>query len=725
MRQISQNYKNGTINLETVNTPKLKSGGILVQTHFSAISMGTEGMKIREGGMSMLGKARARPDQVKKVIESVQQQGLKSTYEKVMNKLDSLTPLGYSISGTVLEVGKGAEEFQVGQRVACAGVGYANHAEINFVPKNLVVPVPKGVRMEDAAFTTICSIAMQGFRQSEMQLGETACVIGLGLIGQILVQILTASGINVIGIDLVQERCELAELNGAFCALQPQDERLMQKSQTLTDGLGIDCTFIAAGGSSNGPVEIAHKLARDRGRLVDIGKTKLDLPWNDYYEKELDVRFARSYGPGRYDSNYEEGGIDYPVGYVRWTERRNMQSVLRLMEKGSLDMRPLIGSVEPFDDAERVLKSIGEGERKDIAIAFRHNDDIDAFQSSPNRSALNSSLDSIGDKVKVIAIGAGNYASSMLLPHLAKNPNVILHEVVTATSLSAMNAMNKFGFSRSSTSFEDALLGEADAAIITTRHQSHALMVSAAIKANKAVYVEKPLAIDLEGLASVDDAVRSSANPRLMVGFNRRFSPLMRKVKDSLSEINLPMVMNYRVHAGQLEEGSWYLKSDEHGSRFEGEAGHFFDVFAFLTNSRPLSVFARCLRPPNISKDDLDNLVVTVQYEDGSIGNLLYLTQGNKKVPKESLEVFCGGTSIQLHNFESMKIYSGDKCNKIKARSIDKGQKNELLEVVSAIKAGSQMPISIDCLFDTTLATLASTESLRRGEVVCLSDFSI
>ncbi|HSD84976.1 MAG TPA: zinc-binding alcohol dehydrogenase, partial [Anaerolineae bacterium] len=306
MKQVSQNYKTGAIRLEQMNVPAIRSGGVLVRTHYSVVSAGTEGMKVKEGKMSYLGKARARPDQVKKVLNTLRQQGLVATYQKVMNKLDKLTPLGYSLSGEVVAVGSGAEEFHIGQRVACGGAGYANHADVNFVPKNLVVPVPDSISMKHAAFATVGAIAMQGFRQAEMQLGETACVVGLGLLGQILVQILRAAGMRVIGIDIVDARCELALKCGAAAAMKPDDPGLSNVIGRMTDGHGVDTVFLTAGGSSNGPLELAVNIARDRARIVDIGKTKLDLPWNDCYMKELDMRFSRSYGPGRYDPRYEE-----------------------------------------------------------------------------------------------------------------------------------------------------------------------------------------------------------------------------------------------------------------------------------------------------------------------------------------------------------------------------------------------------------------------------------
>jgi threonine dehydrogenase-like Zn-dependent dehydrogenase len=372
MRQVTQNYKSGEIRLEEVDWPALKAGGVLVRSHYSVISTGTEGMKVREGKLSYLGKARARPDQLKKVLQSLKQQGLLATYRKVMNKLDSLTPLGYSLAGEVVAVGADAAEFHVGQRVACAGAGYANHAEVNFVPKNLVVPVPDEVSLKHASFATVGAIALHAFRQAQMQLGESACVIGLGLLGQLLVQILRAAGIHAVGTDLVAERCRLAEELGANAALTAEDPALERLIARLTGGAGVDCVFVAAGGGSNAATELAVRIARDRARVVDIGKTRLDLPWNDYYLKELDVRFSRSYGPGRYDANYEERGIDYPIGYVRWTEKRNLASFLDLVSSGQVKVEPLISQVRKFGEAETVYRELAENGGNVLAVAFEY-----------------------------------------------------------------------------------------------------------------------------------------------------------------------------------------------------------------------------------------------------------------------------------------------------------------------------------------------------------------
>ena len=454
MKQIAQNYKSGDLVVLDVPAPTCRPGGVLVRSLFSLISTGTEMMKVSEASMSMVGMARARPDQVRKVLDQVQQQGVVTTYKKVMNKLDSYTPLGYSLCGVVTEVGQGAEEFKVGQLVACAGNEQALHAEYNFVPVNLCAAVPDGVAPEHAAFATVAAIAMQGVRRGEVQLGETSVVIGLGLIGQLVGRLLAAAGVQVVGIDPVEARCRLAEKAGAAMAGSPDDlDTVAGGLAAITGGRGADHIFLAAGGHSNGPVETAVKLARDRARVIDIGKMKLDLPWNAYYEKELDVRFSRSYGPGRYDDRYELEGIDYPAGYVRWTEKRNLESFLELLARGSLEVATLIDRVFPFADAPKVYGDLKEGSLKAIGVLLEYEQPAEGAPrpatskhlgetkppAAPNRGTSKS-------EVRCGFVGAGNYASSMLLPHLASNGTAILAHVATTKSLSAVNAQKKFGF---------------------------------------------------------------------------------------------------------------------------------------------------------------------------------------------------------------------------------------------------------------------------------------
>jgi predicted dehydrogenase/threonine dehydrogenase-like Zn-dependent dehydrogenase len=722
MKQIAQNYKSGDILLLDVPVPACKSGGVLVRTDYSLISMGTEAMKIHESKLSLIGKARARPDQVKKVMQTLAQQGPVATYKKVMNRLDSFTPLGYSLAGVVVAVGAGAEEFKIGQRVACAGNQFALHAEYNWVPKNLCVAIPENVTSLHAAFTTVGSIAMQGFRQSEAKLGETACVIGLGLVGQILVQILHAAGVHVVGIDVSKERCALAETCGAAIAAIPGDasfDALKAKLKALTANAGADHVFLTAGGNTNQPVEIAAELARDRARVVDIGKCKLDLPWNAYYEKELDVRFSRSYGPGRYDPTYEEGGIDYPVGYVRWTERRNMECILDLLAAGKLDFTPIASDVLPFGDAVSVYEKINAGELKGLGILFRYPLEgtgiAEIAAAKPAAAPVLRVRRAAVDRVRIGAIGCGNYATTMLLPHLKGRPDVELVEVATATALSAANAKTKFGFNRMSTDFR-ALLADADidAVLIATRHDSHSFMVCEALRAGKAVFVEKPLAVTPAQLAQVRDTIEETGNDRLMVGFNRRFATVLNDLRGRWGITGGPQLVHYTVNAGPLDAGSWYGQADLQGTRFVGEGGHFVDTVSWWLGAHPVEVHAIA------TPDDPDNLIATLAYADGSIAKVAYVTHGDPKYPKEVLEVFADGKVARMDNFRRTEVWRGGKCKKVRAGGIDKGQKQELEAFVAAVKSGGEMPVPVASLFATTAATFAVSRSIatRRPERV-------
>jgi predicted dehydrogenase/threonine dehydrogenase-like Zn-dependent dehydrogenase len=719
MKQIAQNYKSGDLAVLDVPAPTCRPGGILVRSLFSLISTGTEMMKVSEASLSMVGMARARPDQVKKVLDQVQQQGMVTTYKKVMNKLDAYTPLGYSLCGVVTEVGKGAEEFKVGQLVACAGNEQALHAEYNFVPVNLCAAVPDGVAPEHAAFATVAAIAMQGVRRGEVQLGETSVVIGLGLIGQLVVRLLVAAGVQVVGIDPVGARCRLAEKAGAAIAGSPDElDSVASGLAAITGGRGADHVFLAAGGQSNGPVETAVKLARDRARVIDIGKMKLDLPWNAYYEKELDVRFSRSYGPGRYDDRYELEGIDYPAGYVRWTEKRNLESFLELLARGSLEVATLIDGVFPFADAAKVYGDLKEGSLKAVGVLLEYEQPADGaprpatskhlFDKEPPavRKAGKSKAE-----VRCGFVGAGNYASSMLLPHLAGNGSAVLAHVATTKSLSAVNAQKKFGFETASTDTDAIFNDESlDAIFIVTRHATHAKLVRRALETGKAVYVEKPLALTRDEIDAIGETITKTGNDQLMVGFNRRFAPLLAKMRADFGGAAATSNTRYLVNAGPLAKDSWYLNEAAEGTRFTGEGGHFIDTLSWWADSVPEEVYA-------IRGSDKGDVQATFRFASGATGTISYLTGGNARFPKETLDVTGGGRSARLDNFREAAVWSGRGKSGTKSRGgQDKGQKAEMEQFIAAVAAGGPMPIALDSLLATTRATIAVAESMASGK---------
>ncbi|MEU9192556.1 bi-domain-containing oxidoreductase [Streptomyces hundungensis] len=723
MKQVVQNYKTGELAVLDVPVPGCKAGGVLVRSAYSLISTGTELMKVSEAGMSMLGKARSRPDQVAKVMQSVATNGVPATYRKVMGKLDSYTPLGYSLCGVVEQVGAGIDEVKVGDLVACAGNEHALHAELNWVPKNLFTPVPDGLAPRHAAFATVGSIALQGVRRGESHLGDVALVIGLGLIGQLVVQLLTASGVRVVGADPDPERCELAVRTGAVACGDPASTTVEAAVAELTGGHGVDQVYLAAGGASNQPVELAARLCRDRGRVVDIGKCRLDLPWNAYYEKELDVRFSRSYGPGRYDPEYELDGRDYPIGYVRWTERRNLACFLDLMARGRVDVEPLVSHTADFEDAVTTYRRLKDGDLKAVAVLFRYP------AQAPEAGAPTAAVPSVrrgagvptrpraaAGPVRLAFVGAGNYATSMLLPHLAGRDGVELSTVVTTTALSAANAQRKFGFAAATTDL-DAVLGDPaiDAVFVVTRHSSHAELTRKALLAGKAVFVEKPLALTEEELTEVLAAVEESGNDRLQVGFNRRFAPLLREAKQRFGPRTGPASLRYLVNAGRLNQGSWYLQQGAEGTRFAGEGGHFIDTASWLLGSDPVSVYA-------LATAGGDDLQVVLRYPDESTATLSYVTTGAPNFPKETLDLIADGKVLRLDDFVRASVYADKRWVSSRLpKARDKGQSAELAAFVRAVRAGGPMPVPLESLVATTAATLAVRTGLVCGAPVTLA----
>lgn len=737
MKQVAQNYRTGELAVLDVPPPACRAGGVLVRSTYSLISTGTELMKVSEARMSLLGKARARPDQVRKLVDSVAQQGPVATWQKAMSRLDSWTPLGYSLCGVVVEVGAGVTDFAVGDVVAAAGNEFALHAEVNWVPVNLCVPVPDGIAPEHAAFATVGAIAMQGVRRGEVQLGETACVIGLGLVGQLVVRLLVAAGVRVVGVDTVEARCRMAEKAGALVCAGPDDDGVAEVERVLggaTGGLGADHVFLAAGGATNGPVELAVRLARDRARVVDIGKTRLDLPWNAYYEKELDVRFSRSYGPGRYDDRYELEGVDYPAGYVRWTERRNLACFLDLIAGDSLDVSSLVSGVHPVEDAAGVYERLRAGELRGVGFLLEYPpapavaDEVDGDEGQPPRARTTerpagvptavptaAARPVVGRDVRVGFVGAGSYATSMLLPHLARQEGVTLSGVVTTRSLSAVNARRTFGFERATTDLADVLDDPGtDAVFVVTRHRSHADLVCRALERGKAVFVEKPLALTDGQLDRVVATVAETGNDRLMVGFNRRFAPLLVELRRRLGRPEGPVSARYLVSAGRLDATSWYLDEEHEGSRFAGEGGHFVDALSALVGGPPVEVHA--VQTPGGA-----DLQVTLRFGDGSLGTITYTTGGHARFPKETLDVSGGGRSARLDNFGRASVWTpaGRSVRRALAGP-DKGQQATLEHVVAAVRSGGPMPIDVDSLVATTRATIAVGHSLSSGSAVWL-----
>lgn len=694
-----------------------------MRTAYSLVSAGTERAKLQTAQLSLLGKARARPDQARQVLQSVRTEGLAAAYHKVTNRLDALEPLGYSCAGIVIDVGAEAPEFHTGQRVACAGGGYANHAEINFVPRNLTVPVPEGVGLDAAAFATVGAIALQGMRQAEARLGEVVVVIGLGLVGLITAQLLKAAGCVIVGLDVDPERGRRAETLG--CAFATTDaQAALDRVLELSAGHGADAVLITAATPSNQPIETAGRLAREKGRVVIVGDVGLTLPRAPYYNKELDLRLSRSYGPGRYDPEYEELGNDYPYGYVRWTERRNMQAFLDLVARGSVQVAPLITHRFKVENAGQAYDLIqGKTGEAYLGVVLEYDSPEEARAEPSFRITLPRSADAAhraAAPVTLGLIGAGNFAQSMFLPTLRRMEAVNLDTVVTSSGVSARSVADRFGFAHCASDPRAVIDNpEIHAVIIATRHDSHAALTADALRAGKAVLVEKPLALNEEQLASVLDAMAAAPGPRLMVGFNRRFAPMTVQVKQWFAVRSQPLLVHYRVNAGPVPRTHWTVDPVQGGGRIVGEACHFVDWIQALVGTRAAEVSARALPNGGVYNDD--NVAITITYTDGSVGTILYAANGDKRLGKERIEVFGGGRLAILEDWRTLTLGDGVRTTTRKARvGQDKGHTAELRAFVEMVKRGSASPIPPGEIVDTTRLTFAILESLRQGRSVAL-----
>ena len=698
--------------MEDVPAPICKSKGVLVKTFFSAVSVGTEKMKLENASMNYLQMAKAKPDQVKQVLTTLRQLGPVATYRKVMNKLDSMTSLGYSCAGEVIEVGRNVPDIKVGDLIACAGGGYANHAEINYVPRNLVAKVPNGVDMESASFATIGAIAMQGFRRAGTQIGETVAVIGLGLIGQILVQIIFASGCRAFGFDIDESKNKIALENGAVWTAVPElgiAENVLQ----MSGGYGVDAIILATGTKSNAPIEFSAAIARDRARVVDIGITKMDIPWEPYYMKEMEVRMSRSYGPGRYDRLYEEDGVGYPIGYVRWTEQRNMEAILNLLQQKKIDFQKLINHRFAFKDAEEAYGKIEKGKDKFLGVTFLY----DRLKEEKVKTIELRTKPLEEAKVNIGVIGAGNFAKTMLLPFLKKEKEVVLDTVATATGISAKDTASKFGFGKACTDYKQILNDQkVNTVMILTRHSSHAAFVRESLASRNNVYVEKPLCVDIEDLPEIEQALTSSGRV-LMVGYNRRFSPAIKKLKELIDGLGVPFSVHYRINAGFIPPDHWY-QQPENGGRIIGEGCHFVDTLQFLTGSNPVSVYATAVVSNDKSMPDQDNIIANIQFENGSVGTIEYVSDGDKNYPKEQIMVTGGRSNIFFDNFRKIIHYRNGKKKKYGGFN-GKGHKEEMETFIQSIISG-KMPISWESLKLTSLATQAIMDSQREQRMIVL-----
>ncbi|WP_434926539.1 bi-domain-containing oxidoreductase [Shewanella sp. HL-SH2] len=712
MKQVTQTLRTGVVEVNEVPVPTLTDAFVLVRNTASVISAGTEKTKIDMGKKNLFQKAKARPDLVKQVLQKIQTEGLKKTFQTVKSRLDSPSPLGYSCAGVVVAAGGLVEGIQPGDRVACGGADYANHAEFVTIPKNLVVKIPENVTDEEAAFTTVGSIAVQGVRLAEPRLGETFLVLGLGLLGQIAVQLLRANGCNVIATDLDASLVKQAEGFGAIGAGPGTDVESLCKQ--LTAGHGVDGVLVCAGTSSNQPIELCGAVTREKGRVVVVGAVRMDIPREDYFKKEISVVISRSYGPGRYDPFYEENGNDYPLGYVRFTEQRNMQTFLELVSQGKVNVKSLITHRFMVDQAALAYQLI-EGAKTEpylgIVMQYAANTDVlnNATRIATSTKAINK------DKLGISFFGAGNYATASLLPPLVDKQNVEFRGLVTASGRTAQGVAKQFGFVFCAAEFNEILTDDTDAIMVTTRHDTHASSVVAAINANKHVYVEKPIALTVEELSLIQRAKMSNDNSQVMVGFNRRFAPSTQDVIAHFSGVQAPLVVNIRVNSGSIPADHWIQDVKTGGGRVIGEGCHFVDLASALVGSNPKTVSAIGTSKPNKSALLNDNVVISLTFENGSIATIIYTADGAKAMQKEYIEVFGGGRSAVINDFKEAVLYSGDAKQEVKKQvAQDKGQKAMLNAWLAGLTSG-QPCVSYQCLMSNSLATILAVESLAVG----------
>ena len=718
MKQVLQNRKSGKISVGEVPVPAVQPGRVLVRTVASLISAGTERASVESARKSLVQEARERPDLVKAVIDKARRDGLKNTFDAVRGKLASSQALGYSAAGTVLATGEGVSGFVAGQRVACAGVGYASHAEVLSVPKNLVVALPEDVDFEAGAFGTLGAIALQGVRLAQPTLGESILVIGLGLVGQLTVQLLKANGCRVFGIDLDQSRVDLARQLGADAASVFTDD-IPSTVMNWSGGHGVDAVLITAATDSNQPIEFAGEVSRLKGRVVVVGMTGLNVPRASYFKRELSLQISMSYGPGRYDAEYEERGNDYPFGYVRWTENRNIEAFLELVRQGRVAVEPLITHRFDVDDAERAYELIaGDANEPYLAVLLGYDAERDLMRTVELPAGIKARA-SRQQSVRVGVIGAGGYLTGVLLPQF-KNTGVEFVSVATASGVTAVDVGNKFGFKQAASDPQEIIDNrEINLVVIGTRHDTHAELAINALQKGKHVFVEKPLALNDADLESVLRAASDSGGS-LMVGFNRRFAPLARKAKEFFGARQGPLSILYRVNAGRILRDHWVQDPVQGGGRIIGEVCHFIDLMQYLTSSVPVSVFAESVAAERNDVVNHDSVFITLTFADGSNGTIAYLAEGDKSLSKERVEIFGDGKSFVIDDFVRASGYRNGREEKTSLRAQDKGQAEEVKELCAMVLAGGAPLISLSDLAATTRATFRILDSLRSGQRIAV-----
>lgn len=710
MEQLTQQLKSGKMEILEVPFPVLAKGQVLVRNHYSVISAGTEGKTVSDARKGYIAKAKSRQKEVKMVIDMIRSEGFKKTYDVVMNKLEAPSPLGYSCAGEVIAVGDDVTDLKAGDKVACGGGG-AYHADVVAVNRNLCVKLPGNIDMSQAAFATIASIAIQGIRQADLRFGENCTVVGLGLIGLITIEVLKASGIKAIGVDVSEAQVEKAKEIGADFALNRNHAGIAQAIIDFTKGYGTDAVIITAGTSSLDPVEFAGEVCRRKGKVVIVGAVPTGFSRPNYYKKELDLRMSSSYGPGRYDPLYEEKGIDYPIGYVRFTENRNMQTYIDLLDAGKLNIKNLITHTFELHDAPEAYDLILSRKEQLIGVLIKY----DALKEVRASVLLKNNVVAERNATNVGFIGAGNFAQNAVLPRIKDKVNFI--GIATAEGNMSRYVADKYAFNYCTdvpeNLIQDASIGTV---FVLTRHDTHAEYVIKSLEAGKNVYVEKPLAMNFDELEEVKKAYMNSESG-LMLGFNRRFSPLMQQMMHSL-ESGQKKSINIRVNAGVVPPDHWVHDPKVGGGRIIGEVCHFIDLAYYISGSRAISIQALSLGAnPSIK----DTVSINIEFENGSIANISYYSNGNKNVPKERIEVFSNGAVYLIDDFKTMETFSEKGIKKTKLKAQDKGHTESFNLVMDALATGNMFPISFEDIYHSSLLTLETIRSINEKRLIEVS----
>ncbi len=714
MKQLAQKLKNGEIQVLEVPLPVLGPGKVLVRNHYSLISPGTEGSSVTAARKNLVGKAKERPQQVKQVIDTLKTQGPVQTYRAVVKKLDSYSPLGYSSAGEVIRVASDVQGFVVGNLIACGGAGYANHAEIIAVPSNLCVKLPENADLKRAAYNTVGAIALQGIRQADLRIGETCAVVGLGLIGQLTCLILKAGGIKVVGIDINPGMVEIASKHCANLAFIREEPGLAEKIGEFTEGIGVDAIIITAGTRSLDPVNFAGRIARKKGRVVVIGAAPTGFDRDPYwYKKELELRMSCSYGPGRYDTEYEEKGIDYPAAYVRWTEKRNMLAFQELVHSGRIPIDYLTTHEFPLEESAKAYDMIVSRSEPFLGIILKYD-----VHKPIARHRITIRPAKAEGRVNIAFIGAGSYAQQNLLPNIPRNDNdVTCVGIMTNSGTTSKRVAEKFNFQFCTSEPKDIFENNAiNTVFIATRHNSHAEYVKSALTAGKHVFVEKPLCLTEEELSEIEELYNNSNHCcQLMVGFNRRFAPHAVELKKHLGDT--PISMLYRVNAGSIPGDNWIQDKEIGGGRIIGEACHFIDFLTWLCGALPRHVHAVAIPDPDGLNDTVS---INLQFANGSIGSLSYFSNGSKEMPKEYIEIYSTGQIGIIRDFKELEIRSTGKPRRKKSLVQDKGQARMVKAFIKSIKRGGSPLIPADEISAVTRTTFAVLDSLRTHQAVSL-----